>query len=445
MRPTERQAKAGQHDPELLTPEQIRDFAGARLGRIRKRMLYESFTRTCLVAVFWLALIHLAEGHSGSLRMQAGVLLLLLVLGPGYLFRWKNYAEARRAVAEMWAFGEHSFGELSHMFEMRKVIQREGRDFGLYAQVLSEQIGDSLAESEREVVAAIEQMDCLIERSNREKEHIARSVESGKSLTEATRGRLQENKQRIGAIQIQLERQRTQTHANFERIRNMSNEVCALTPMIKVITSIATQTNLLALNAEIEAARAGSAGRGFSVVAMEVRKLAVLSTKAAAEISDRINSTCAKVATELKGAQEALRELEADTAMTHIGEDLEAMQKEFSKNGELLLEMIAAVETSYGEMVERLSGAMGHIQFQDVMRQRMGHVQDALKATHDHVLVLVERSNDASWDGRLDRTFKSMLEAQLSQYRMASQTRTHLAVAGGEAQSTASSPAIELF
>ena len=219
----------------------------------------------------------------------------------------------------------------------------------------------------------------------------------------------------------------------------------SLTPLIKVITSIAQQTNLLALNAEIEAARAGNAGRGFSVVAMEVRKLAVLSTNAASEIANKINGTCKGVAVELEGAQAALEEHEMGAAMNHLVEDLDAMQKEFEGNSGLLLEVITEVDSNYGEMVSRLSDALGHIQFQDVMSQRLGHVQEALAEMREHVLELAEKPEDPRWEGQLEHTFKSMLDAQLGRYRMASQTNTHLASAGGERSATPSGPAIELF
>jgi methyl-accepting chemotaxis protein len=423
----------------------IRRNVGSRMSRIRRRMLFEFVTKVSLLGAFFYFMAQLDGPGFSHNAIKAGVLLVLLVLVPGILYRWKNYAEARKAVAEMRALGEMKFSDLSRMFEMRKVLQREGHDCGLYANVLREQIRDSLVESEREVVEVIEQMNSLIERSNQQREHIARSVESGRNLADGTRTQVNTNKELIAAIQTELEAQLQETRANFERVRRMSGEVCALTPLIKVITSIAQQTNLLALNAEIEAARAGSAGRGFSVVAMEVRKLAVLSTKAAAEISTKINATCKQVEAELKRAQEDLSHSEANAAMNHLVSDLDGMQLNFSRNGELLLEVITGVDASYGETVERLSTALGHIQFQDVMRQRMEHVQTALADLREHVEVLMVKSEDPKWDGTLDRTFKSMLDAHLGQYRMASQTKTHLAVSGGMASADHSRPAIELF
>jgi methyl-accepting chemotaxis protein len=438
-------AFATQTDGEAHAPvEESQAGVRAHLIRIRKRMIYESLTKFSLLCVYWVILCRTnAPGLSNDIRdclLVTGFLVL-----PGAIYRIKNYAEARRAVLNMWARTNMSFGDMARVIEMRGVLQREARDCSVFTDVLREQIGDSLAESEREVVAAIGQMSQLVERSNQQKEHIAQSVASGKHLTEATRQRLEANKELIGAIQTELEAELAETRSNFERIRELSGGVCAMTPLIKVITSIATQTSVLALNAEIEAARAGNAGRGFSVVAMEVRKLAALSTKAATEISEKINSTCQKVQTELTDAQQALSKKETHAAMNHFASDLDAMQQEFEKNSDLLLEVIAEVDSNYGEMVNRLSDAMGHIQFQDVMRQRMGHVQNALKDLRDQVLVLAEKPDDTNWEGQLDRTFKGLLDAQLAQYRMASQTATHLAVAGGSPEAGHSSAAIELF
>jgi methyl-accepting chemotaxis protein len=335
--------------------------------------------------------------------------------------------------------------ERLHLLDQRRVLAGELGAAKPYIDVMHDQIGDSLAESEREVVAAIEQIGLLIAQSGQQRQHIARSVTSGRELTEKTRARAEQNKQVIASVQAQLHEQSEEMRSNFTRIQKLSDGVCALTPLVKTITSIAQKTNLLALNAEIEAARAGEAGRGFSVVANEVRQLAVLSSSSAAEISDKINSTCKKVTAEMADAQEALMRFETNNSMSHLVEDLSAMQQEFSKNGELLLQVITEVETNYAESVNRLSEALGHIQFQDVMRQRMGHVQKALVEMRDHTLMLGEKPQALSWDGKLDTTFKAMLDAHLSRYQMASQTMTHLAVLGGEATSDHSRPTIELF
>jgi methyl-accepting chemotaxis protein len=72
------------------------------------------------------------------------------------------------------------------------------------------------------------------------------------------------------------------------RFDKLSEAVRRVSAVVKFITEIAEQTNLLALNATIEAARAGEAGRGFAVVASEVKSLATQAAKATEEITSHI-------------------------------------------------------------------------------------------------------------------------------------------------------------
>jgi methyl-accepting chemotaxis protein len=416
-----------------------------RLRRARNRLLSQTAVALSCTLLFYLSLSSMLGAVPIPLRNRIAEQVLLLLVIPFLIVQWRNWGRARKDFAELGVSGTMSEAELAAVTAKRTAMRDELKDSRPYIDVMHRQIGDSLAESEREVVKVIEQIDILNAKANQQREHIAGSIRSGRELTESTYQRVENNKQVIAAIDMQLETQIEEFRNNFERIQGLANEVGALTPLIKVITSIAQQTSLLALNAEIEAARAGSAGRGFAVVAFEVRKLAVSSTKAAADISAKINATCKRVNEELTGARESLQQHEASDAMNHLVADLSEMQSEFASNSQLLLDVITEVDANYEESVNRLSQALGHIQFQDVMRQRMEHVQEALVELRDHVQLLSGKVLDSEWRGDFDRNFKEMLEAHKDRYRMASQAVTHLNVAGGENHHDHSRPSIELF
>ena len=100
-------------------------------------------------------------------------------------------------------------------------------------------------------------------------EEIARQMEATNGLIERVTGQASDAEQRIGGL------------------KSAADEIGAI---INLITEIAEQTNLLALNATIEAARAGEAGKGFAVVASEVKNLANQTAKATDDISRQVQS-----------------------------------------------------------------------------------------------------------------------------------------------------------
>lgn len=103
---------------------------------------------------------------------------------------------------------------------------------------------------------------------------------------------------------------RTDLKDSTDRTLANAQRVTEIEAVLRVINTIADQTNLLALNAAIEAARAGEAGRGFAVVADEVRRLAERSKAAAAQINTLVNSTQQTSAEALKAIERRRLQLE---------------------------------------------------------------------------------------------------------------------------------------
>ena len=126
---------------------------------------------------------------------------------------------------------------------------------------------------------------------------------------------------------------RTTVMETAVKIKELEVHTRKVAEIVQVISEIADQTNLLALNAAIEAARAGEHGKGFAVVADEVRKLAERSASSAEEIAELIRAM-------QSGMDEAVSAMDLGTDRVERGTDLA------QKAGEALESILAAFTSS---------------------------------------------------------------------------------------------------
>lgn len=143
-------------------------------------------------------------------------------------------------------------------------------------------------------------------------------------------------------LEIALGGQSKVTHL-VQSVRDISVSSKRIGDVSKIIDEIAFQTNLLALNAAVEAARAGDAGKGFSVVAEEVRSLAQRCSASAQEIGTVVAETVQQVDAGLRNADEAGKSLnEISVAVKEVADKNQSLA---TKNDEQLRKMLQIQQT----------------------------------------------------------------------------------------------------
>jgi twitching motility protein PilJ len=169
---------------------------------------------------------------------------------------------------------------------------------------------------------------------------------NAEASAEAARRALDAAEQGNRAVRDTLEgmqRIRSSVQATARKIKSLGDRSLEISEIINVINDITEQTNLLALNAAIEAARAGEAGRGFAVVADEVRKLAEHSRTATKDIAALIKAIQAETNEAVVVMEEGTKEVEVGAGLAdQAGKALEAISSVVRQSAELVQEISLA-------------------------------------------------------------------------------------------------------
>jgi methyl-accepting chemotaxis protein len=205
------------------------------------------------------------------------------------------------------------------------------------------EIVDTVSSASTELEASAGTLSATAERSQELTTMVASASEEASTNVQSVASATEELSSSVNEISRQVQesaRMATdavgQARATNERVSELTKAAARIGDVVELINTIAEQTNLLALNATIEAARAGEAGRGFAVVASEVKALAEQTSKATGEIGQQITGMQAatqesvSAIKEISGTIERLSEISSTIAAAV--EEQGAATQEISRN-----------------------------------------------------------------------------------------------------------------
>lgn len=209
-----------------------------------------------------------------------------------------------------------------------------------------------------QITAAIQQVQAIAQADEQGSARAAQEARAGAKTVEDTVRGMETIKAKVGV--------------SAARVKEMGQRSDQIGAIVETIDDIASQTNLLALNAAIEAARAGEHGKGFAVVADEVRKLAEKSAAATKEIAGLIKSIQQTVS-------------EAVTAMNESAAEVETGVSRANESGQALASILSAVEAVNRGATEAAATV-----------QKMSASSNELVSAMDSVSAVVEENTAAT-------------------------------------------------
>jgi methyl-accepting chemotaxis protein len=282
--------------------------------------------------------------------------------------------------------------------EKRRAMKTLADEF----EVAMSAVIDGVASAATELEASAQTLSAAAEETSRQSIAVSAASEQASTNVQVVAGTVEELAASIAEINQQTVRSNETTHRAVAEATRSNDEIGTLSiaaqkvgEVVKLINDIAEQTNLLALNATIEAARAGEAGRGFAVVASEVKNLASQTAKATEEIASQIsgmqsatgnavasiqaiNGTIGQISEVITGINTAVQQQQQAThEITRNVAQAASGTQEVSSNITTVSQ--AAGET--GAAAEQVLSASGELSRQsEVLRERMNQFLSKVRA-----------------------------------------------------------------
>ncbi|MGL4604271.1 MAG: methyl-accepting chemotaxis protein, partial [Iodobacter sp.] len=196
-----------------------------------------------------------------------------------------------------------------------------------------------LADISSSNAAAIEEVSVSIS-------HIAEAARETDHLVKNAADASRDGSTNVHKISEEMAHTRTSVNDLASLLASLEHRSQDITKITNVIREIADQTNLLALNAAIEAARAGEQGRGFAVVADEVRKLAERTGKATMEISQMIGDILTETGQAVSNMQTTVKAVDTSSELTHAASEQMLL---IGQSMQQVTERISEIALSTGE------------------------------------------------------------------------------------------------
>lgn len=383
-------------------------------------------------------------GLSSPLGDALGTFLIVAVAFLGQrLLSVAFYRDAMLGMGRREAQAEARFEACAAAAEQ---VGAELRQVGAFNAVVCGHLKTVVEETEKaayDITARLQQIDEVIGRLSH---FVDTSAQETSTLIEASQQRIAKNRELIEQLDRYINRRVGEAEADQQRIALVVQEARSLTKLVDLIRSISGQTNLLALNAAIEAARAGEAGRGFAVVADEVRKLSTETEKAVEQINQGIQAVATSIEQQFRDKLEHDNIQAEREALQSFSAQLNELGKNYQEMTQREAEVLAQIREASQTLSAMFMDALASVQFQDVTRQQIEHVIEALNRLEAHAAMLAERLVAFDQPDFTIRTLSSHLDEIYKNYVMDSQRDSHQnALHGGNATSSSNGPKVELF